>query len=147
MYCKKCGNEIPNDALFCPNCSSLSEIGARVKENSPLPPIPPSFTRPIPESDLSRSRRKKLKSPASRGTGCLVFSLVFLLLCIGFVASLFISDKIKEKSLAESVVSSKTETSVVESSSTLQTETKTETTASQSVTDHNRKTKKTETEN
>ncbi len=124
MFCKKCGKEISNEALFCPNCNSILEIASKGKANekSDLPPIPPSFTRPIPINELSRSRRKKLKPPHSRGTGCLVFSLLFLLLCIGFVASLFISDKIKEKSLGEPTTVSSTETSAAESTTVLKTE-------------------------
>lgn len=116
MYCRKCGKQIPNDKLFCPDCSKESFSGVKERENSKteLPPVPPSFSRPIPQSDLPRSRRKeslhsdnsKEKSNSSKGSGCLVLSLIFLVLCVAFVAGLFITDKVKEKSISESTTAS-----------------------------------------
>ncbi len=132
MYCKKCGSLIPDDTLFCTNCNTFLELSTKRKasEEPGLPPIPPSFTRQIPTNELSRSKRKELKPPRSRGTGCLVFSLIFLLLCIGFVASLFISDKIKENSFFELTNTSATEASTTEPATALKTETEPQATES-----------------
>lgn len=126
MFCDKCGKEIPKDLMFCPSCGkSVPSPEKEEKEKSfDLPPVPPSFNRPIPIANLPHSKRQKKlygygvtqKNESSKGTGCLVLALIFLFLSIAFVSGLFITDKIKEKSITESTTSSES-TSVCESTS------------------------------
>ena len=126
LFCDKCGKEIPKDLMFCPSCgkSVPSPEKEEGKKSFDLPPVPPSFNRPIPIANLPHSKRQKKlygygvtqKNESSKGTGCLVLALIFLFLSIAFVSGLFITDKIKEKSMTESTTSSES-TSVCESTS------------------------------
>lgn len=40
MFCRKCGNEIPNDSLFCPHCG-VGISGTISPLRAPTPPPPP----------------------------------------------------------------------------------------------------------
>lgn len=86
MNCSKCNRPTPDNANFCPSCGSV--CGSETKKDSSaalLPPVPPSFSRPVRPDGRRRGRRAE---KGSKGTGCLVISLIFFFLCAAITALL-----------------------------------------------------------
>lgn len=84
MNCPKCGKALPDNAVFCSGCGNSVEPETETdKLAAMLPPVPPSFSRAV-----SRSGRRPKERTGSKGTGCLVASLIFFIICAVIAAFL-----------------------------------------------------------
>ncbi len=116
MNCSKCGRALPDNAVFCSGCGSPVE--SETKTDSPaatLPPVPPSFSRTV-----SRSGGRTKKRKGTKGTGCLVASLIFFIICAVITALLIFGPRASKGSFAPkdgtSAVSTLSQSSASESS-------------------------------
>ena len=116
MNCSKCGRALPDNAVFCSGCGSPVE--SETKTDSPaatLPPVPPSFSRTV-----SRSGGRTKKKKGTKGTGCLVASLIFFIICAVITALLIFGPRASKGSFAPkdgtSAVSTLSQSSASESS-------------------------------
>ena len=116
MNCSKCGRALPDNAVFCSGCGSPVE--SETKTDSPaatLPPVPPSFSRTV-----SRSGGRTKKRKGTKGTGCLVASLIFFIICAVITALLIFGPRASKGTFAPkdgtSAVSTLSQSSASESS-------------------------------
>ena len=116
MNCSKCGRALPDNAVFCSGCGSPVE--SETKTDSPaatLPPVPPSFSRTV-----SRSGGRTKERKGTKGTGCLVASLIFFIICAVITALLIFGPRASKGSFAPkdgtSAVSTLSQSSASESS-------------------------------
>lgn len=123
MNCSKCGRDLPDNAVFCSGCGSPVE--SETKTDSPaatLPPVPPSFSRPVQSGERRRGRRTE---KGSKGTGCLVASLIFFIICAVITALLIFGSRASKDPFAPkdgtSAVSTLSESCTSESSKTEET--------------------------
>ena len=66
MNCSKCGRALPDNANFCPGCGTVCEPKAEKDPSAALlPPVPPSFSRPVQSGERRRGRRTEKGSKAS----------------------------------------------------------------------------------
>jgi len=80
MFCSNCGEKLPDDAEFCPECGDPVDDSERAPTDEPqaeeVAAAPPPPVTPAEEAEPSRDKPKKARS----GTWCLVSCLGLLLL-------------------------------------------------------------------
>ena len=123
MNCSKCGRALPDNANFCPGCGTVCEPKAEKDPSADLlPPVPPSFSRPVQSGERRRGRRAE---KGSKGTGCLVISLIFFFLCAAITALLIFGSRTPKEPSAPTggadAVSTLSESCTSESSKTEET--------------------------
>ena len=116
MNCSKCGRALPDNANFCPGCGTVCEPKAEKDPSADLlPPVPPSFSRTV-----SRSGGRTKERKGTKGTGCLVASLIFFIICAVITALLIFGSRASKGSFAPkdgtSAVSTLSQSSASESS-------------------------------
>lgn len=52
MFCKVCGNKVPENAAFCPNCGATVENEVKVAEEVPETPVAPASYQPTVENEV-----------------------------------------------------------------------------------------------
>lgn len=63
MFCRYCGNELPDDAKFCNNCGAIVDIEQQEPENIPKPPEVKSTTvKPFAASYSGKNSGPKIDS-------------------------------------------------------------------------------------
>ncbi len=134
MFCKKCGEDIPDDSQFCPFCAE--EIG---RPAAPEPPPPPVATAPLQQPEpvyqqpaappsqqpgdqqpISAPQYPAVQAaPQSSGSGAIVgviVALVFVVMLVGGVGAYMVIKKLGLKppvgTVADAGGSSATETPV-----------------------------------
>ena len=123
MNCSKCGRALPDNANFCPGCGTVCEPKAEKDPSADLlPPVPPSFSRPVQSGERRRGRRTE---KGSKGTGCLVASLIFFIICAVITALLIFGSRASKDPFAPkdgtSAVSTLSESCTSESAKTEET--------------------------
>ena len=92
MFCPNCGNQIPDNALFCGNCGAKIEPKQQERQTPPQqePPVPPQTVivqQPVTEATLPAQYRP-LSPWAYFG-----YSLLFQIPIIGFILLIVFSCK------------------------------------------------------
>lgn len=49
MYCKHCGTELDDNAVFCKNCGARQDEKEQSYQSTTMPPIDPVMTQPVTE--------------------------------------------------------------------------------------------------
>lgn len=98
MFCRKCGNEIPDDSEFCPKCGASLKISPEVKQTSKNemkeePKVKPAVNlttdyNPQPDSDPSHALYGDV--PKTDNTGC-IGAVVIAIIAAVYVCCNFIS--------------------------------------------------------
>ena len=79
MFCNKCGANIPDDSVFCPNCGATAAVPAATDPYRPLPTVDP-YAKPVDPRERAAS-----KSVLTFGIIALAFSCSFWLSFVGII--------------------------------------------------------------
>ena len=61
MFCRYCGNELPDDAKFCNNCGAIVDTEQQEPENIPKPPEAKSTpVKPLASSYSGKTPDRRL---------------------------------------------------------------------------------------
>lgn len=65
MYCHKCGQELPDQALFCPSCGTKVTYGEPASQDAaPVTPIPPGSAAPSSKQFFPENPSSTIPAPA-----------------------------------------------------------------------------------
>lgn len=65
MYCHKCGQELPDQALFCPSCGTKVTYGEPASQDAaPVTPIPPGSAAPSSQQFFPENPSSTIPAPA-----------------------------------------------------------------------------------
>ena len=69
MYCHKCGQELPDQALFCPSCGTKVTYGEPASQDAaPVTPIPPGSAAPSSKQFFPENPSSTIPAPAVNPT-------------------------------------------------------------------------------
>ncbi len=109
MYCKHCGNQIPDNSKFCAKCGhQLVPIAGPTNRNMQVKPPTPS--QPIYQSPQPQSRIRTSPQSSNRGLKLIFFSLLaisilsLILTIVGLSRSSQVEDIMSEGPAVESEI-------------------------------------------
>lgn len=93
MFCRKCGNEIPSDSVFCPICgfstaSAPGTVQQQVQSQSPLSDSPLggiTYGDLIPNSEESKKSDKKTQKSASKKKKKIILAVISSVLVLALI--------------------------------------------------------------
>ncbi len=94
MFCNKCGQQIPDNAAFCPKCGQTT---AGTVKTAPAPTPPPVYQQPVYQQPVYQPQPVYPGQPGAAAAvkpkkhgGLIAFLIVIIVLLLGFVAVTFL---------------------------------------------------------
>ena len=99
MFCRYCGNELPEDANFCPNCGKINEMeGAAMPRTETVDPME-GATKMTFTDPFEKEKDKLSGSILTTAILSLAFSFTFLFSWVGLVFAII--SRVKVSSYVE----------------------------------------------
>ncbi len=106
VYCKNCGQQMPDNAAFCPKCGQTTATASTVKTAPLAPPPPPVYQQPAPvyqqpvyqqpvyQQPVYQAQPGAVASAAAvrpkKHGGLIAFLIILVVLLGGFIAVTFL---------------------------------------------------------
>ena len=82
-YCASCGNELPEEMDFCPQCGAKIDLDPEQPETLKMKSVPPSMMKDQPEREEEPALREGHQGKGKRTVLAVLGALILLLLIVG----------------------------------------------------------------